>query len=93
MSLRVTLLVCALLAQQLPAPFATPWFRKPTRTVPMPDGHHFTVPAGFTVTPFADALQMPRFMALSSNGDVLPDPRVTGFLDPGPFLAELRKVK
>ena len=70
MSLRVTLLVCALVAQQLPAPFATPWFRKPTRTVPMPDGHQLTVPAGFTVTPFADALQMPRFMALSSNGDV-----------------------
>lgn len=23
---------------QLPAPFATPWFRKATRVVPLPDG-------------------------------------------------------
>lgn len=57
-------------AQQLPAPFATPWFRKPTRVVPMPDGHQLTVPAGFHVTLFADKLQLPRFMALAPNGDV-----------------------
>ena len=57
-------------APPLPAPFATPWFRKPTRVVPMPDGHTLSVPPGFTVTLFADKLQMARFMALAQNGDV-----------------------
>jgi glucose/arabinose dehydrogenase len=36
----------------------------------MPDGHQLTVPAGFTVSLFADKLQMARFMALAPNGDV-----------------------
>ena len=57
-------------APPLPTPFATLWFRKPTRVVPMPDGHALTVPAGFTVNLFADKLQMARFMALAPNGDV-----------------------
>jgi glucose/arabinose dehydrogenase len=70
MSLRTITLVLALLAQQLPQPFDTPWFRKATRTVPMPAGHRLTVPPGFTVSLFADALQLPRFMALAPNGDV-----------------------
>src|SRR5262249_1411339 len=61
----------ALLLQQLPAPFATPWYRKATRVVAMPDGHTLTVPAGFTVNVFADKLQFARFMALAANGDVL----------------------
>ena len=56
--------------QQLPAPFHTPWFRKATRVVAMPDGHQPTVPSGFTVNLFADTLQLPRFMALAPNGDV-----------------------
>src|SRR5262245_59661976 len=72
MSPRVTALVLALaVTQQLPAPFATPWYRKPTRVVPMPDEHQLTVPAGFRVNIFADKLQFPRFMALAPNGDVL----------------------
>src|SRR5262245_16464627 len=58
------------LRQQLPAPFATPWYRKPTKVVAMPDGHRLTVPAGFTVNLFADKLQFARFMALAPNGDV-----------------------
>jgi len=70
MSLRIVAVLAALLVQQLPAPFATPWFRKPTRTIAMPEGHQLIAPAGFTVTRFADGLQLPRFMALSSNGDV-----------------------
>ena len=57
-------------APPLPQPFATPWFRKATRVVSMPDGHRFTVPEGFTVTLFADQLPMARFMALAPNGDV-----------------------
>jgi glucose/arabinose dehydrogenase len=62
------LLLLALL--QLPAPFETPWFRKPTRVVAMPDGHQLTVPAGFAVNTFADKLEFARFMALAPNGDV-----------------------
>ena len=69
MSIRAILLL-ALVAQQLPAPFHTPWFRKATRVVAMPDGHQLTVPAGFTVNLFADKLQFARFMALAPNGDV-----------------------
>jgi glucose/arabinose dehydrogenase len=55
---------------QLPPPFQTPWFRKATRVVPMPESHRLTVPAGFTVNLFADSLQFARFMALAPNGDV-----------------------
>lgn len=58
-------------AVPLPAPFATPWYRRATRVVAIPDGHRFNVPAGFTVTIFADKLQMARFMAIAPNGDVL----------------------
>ena len=54
----------------LPEPFATPWFRKATRVVAMPDGHRLTVPDGFTVSSFADQLPMARFMAMAPNGDV-----------------------
>jgi glucose/arabinose dehydrogenase len=54
----------------LPAPFATPWFRKPTRVVAQPSGRQLSVPAGFTVTVFADRLQLARLMALAPNGDV-----------------------
>lgn len=64
---------CVLAAQSappLPAPFATPWYRKATQVVAMPDGHRLTVPAGFTVSTFADQLPMARFMALAPNGDV-----------------------
>ena len=70
MSMRIVAAIVSVLVLQLPPPFATPWFRKPTRTVPMPDGHRLTAPAGFTVSIFADTLQLPRFMTLAPNGDV-----------------------
>jgi glucose/arabinose dehydrogenase len=70
MSIRAPILVLLFAAQQLPAPFQTPWFRKATRVVAMPDSHRLTVPSGFTVNAFADNLQMPRFMALAPNGDI-----------------------
>ena len=70
MSLRLLAGILVVLSQQLPPPFETPWFRKATRVVPMPEGHRLTVPTGFTVSIFADGLQMPRFMALAPNGDV-----------------------
>jgi glucose/arabinose dehydrogenase len=68
----VALLVIAVQqpAPPLPQPFATPWYRKSTRVVAMPDGHRFTVPEGFTVSLFADQLPMARFMALAPNGDI-----------------------
>ena len=70
MSTRIVAVILSVLVLQLPPPFDTPWFRKPTRTVPMSDGHRLTAPAGFTVSIFADTLQFPRFMTLAPNGDV-----------------------
>jgi glucose/arabinose dehydrogenase len=80
---RALVLVLAIAIQPLPPPFHSPWFRKATRVVDMPDGHQLNVPAGFTVNLFADKLQFPRFMALAPNGDVFVaeplrgDPRIT----------------
>ncbi len=70
MSIRLFVFLVLLVAQQLPAPFHTPWFRRGTRVVAMPDGHRLTVPAGFNVNVFADKLQFARVMALAPNGDV-----------------------
>src|SRR5262245_28882055 len=73
MRVLIALLAVVLIQQSaspLPAPFATPWYRKATRVVAMPDGHKLTVPAGFNVTLFADKLTLARFMALAPNGDV-----------------------
>jgi glucose/arabinose dehydrogenase len=84
----------------LPAPFATPWFRRPTRIVAMPDGHRLRVPAGFTANVFADGLTFARFMARSPNGDVfLSEPsgrgagRITVLRDAdGDGMAEVRET-
>ena len=70
MPIRALVLLLAVFIQELPPPFHSPWFRKGTRVVAMPDGHQLTVPAGFTVNLFADELQFARFMALAPNGDV-----------------------
>ena len=70
MTIRVGLVLSALAVQQLPPPFHTPWFRKATRVIDMPDGHRLTVPPGFRVNLFAGNLQFARFMALAPNGDV-----------------------
>jgi glucose/arabinose dehydrogenase len=70
MSSRVLAVGLLAALQSLPAPFATPWFRKPTRVVPMPAGAHLSVPSGFAVNVFADNLEFPRLMALAPNGDV-----------------------
>ena len=56
--------------EQLPEPFATPWYRNITRIVPQPDGRELQVPPGFEVNVFADGLQHSRRMALAPNGDV-----------------------
>jgi glucose/arabinose dehydrogenase len=70
MSMRIAAVGLAILLQQLPPPFHTPWYRKPTRVVPMPEAHQLTVPAGFAVNIFADKLQFARFMAVSASGDL-----------------------
>jgi glucose/arabinose dehydrogenase len=82
-----TVVLAAQSAPPLPAPFATPWYRKGPRIVAMPADHRLSVPPGFTVTLFADGLQMARFMALAPNGDVFlsepvrPDGRITVLRD------------
>lgn len=70
MSMRIAAIGLALLLQQLPPPFHSPWYRKPTRVVTMPETHQLTVPPGFVVNVFADKLQFARFMAVAANGDV-----------------------
>jgi glucose/arabinose dehydrogenase len=64
------LLIAMAPPQQLPPPFATPWYRKPTRVVPQPAQATLKVPDGFHVALFAGDLQFARFMALAPNGDV-----------------------
>jgi glucose/arabinose dehydrogenase len=99
MAIRVVALFVLLFGQQLPAPFHTPWFRRGTRVVAMPDGHRLTVPAGFRVNVFADKLEFARFMALAPNGDVfLAEPvrsagKITVLRDAdGDGVAELRET-
>jgi glucose/arabinose dehydrogenase len=70
MSVRTAALVAALVLQQLPPPFQTPWFRRPTTVVDMPEGRKLVVPDRFSVNVFADKLQFARFMAVAPNGDV-----------------------
>src|SRR5690349_19743345 len=70
MSIRSSVLVALLLFQQLPKPFETPWYRKSTRVVAMPDGQQLVVPAGFKVEVFAEKMNFPRAMVLAPNGDV-----------------------
>jgi thiol:disulfide interchange protein DsbD len=36
---------------------------------------------------------LPTVAFISSSGEILRDPRVTGFVEPGRFVAELRKVR
>lgn len=57
-------------AQQLPAPYATTWFRQSPRVVPKPEAAKLTVPPGFEVTVFAEGFRNARRMALAPNGDV-----------------------
>jgi glucose/arabinose dehydrogenase len=54
-------------ADALPAPGAAS--PKPSQTIPKPDGLMPTVPAGFTVTTYAE-LMTPRMMVYAPNGDL-----------------------
>src|SRR5580765_2437400 len=55
-------------ADKLPAPMpGTPNFGS---VAPRPDGAELKVPAGFTVSVFADNITSPRYMAYAPNGDL-----------------------
>jgi glucose/arabinose dehydrogenase len=54
----------------LPAPFATPAVRETARIISQPPAAHLSVPAGFSVTLFADHLDGPRLMRVAPNGDI-----------------------
>ncbi len=65
--------LCAVAVAQgprLPAPFATPSFTNRSTVVPKPDAVELKLPAGFTVSIFADNLQAPRTMVHAPNGDI-----------------------
>lgn len=64
------LMMAVITATQLPQPFATPWNRAIPRIVDPPEGVTLTVPPGFEVNIFADALSNPRRMTMAPNGDV-----------------------
>ncbi len=57
--------------KNLPAPFATESASKGPEVVPIPRNPVLRVPAGFTVSVFAEGLDAPRWLALTPNGDVL----------------------
>lgn len=59
-------------AQQpvLPEPFATPSTRNQSSIVPKPDGAVLTVPAGFSISLFADNMPQARMMVWAPDGDL-----------------------
>jgi len=65
--------ICSVAAAQLPTlpqPFATPSANNSARVIPKPDAAQLQVPAGFSVSIYADNLQAPRTMMYSPNGDL-----------------------
>jgi glucose/arabinose dehydrogenase len=74
-SITILLLIAAagtVAAQQpkLPEPFATSSANNSARMIPKPEGAQLKVPAGFTVSVFADSLDGPRTMIYAPNGDL-----------------------
>ena len=54
----------------LPEPFATPSTSNQSRVVPRPAGTELRVPAGFTISLFADNMPQARIMVWAPNGDL-----------------------
>ncbi len=54
----------------LPDPFATPSTRNQSSIVPKPDGTTLIVPAGFSISVFADNMPQARMMVWAPNGDL-----------------------
>jgi glucose/arabinose dehydrogenase len=55
---------------QLPSPHATKSVKNFSKVVAWPEGMTPTVPAGFTVTKFAEGFNHPRWVYAADNGDV-----------------------
>ncbi len=63
---------CAFAADvNLPAPFATPSARNPSKVVAPPAGAQLKVPAGFKVEEYMTGFVQPRFMTLGPNKELL----------------------
>ncbi len=57
--------------EDLPAPFASNSVSNPAQVLPVPENPLLNVPAGFSVNVFAEALDRPRWLAVTPTGDVL----------------------
>jgi glucose/arabinose dehydrogenase len=57
-------------AADVPAPYATPAVRETARVIAQPPDARLSVPAGFSVTLFADHLEVPRAIRVAPNGDI-----------------------
>jgi glucose/arabinose dehydrogenase len=55
----------------LPAPFATPSSTNQARVVARPDGAKLALPAGFLIDEYLSDFQVPRFMLLGPNKELL----------------------
>jgi len=55
----------------LPAPYATKSVRNSPRVIPQPEGAKLKLPAGFQMDVYAEGFNVPRFMLLGPNNEVL----------------------
>jgi glucose/arabinose dehydrogenase len=63
--------VAAQQAPQIPAPFSTPSSTNRPVVVAAPEGARLQVPQGFTVEPWADGFDQPRYMLQGPGGEIL----------------------
>ena len=56
---------------KLPPPYATPSVNNGPRVIPQPAGAQLHVPAGFSVSVYADNFERPRYMLLGPSGELL----------------------
>jgi len=56
---------------KLPPPYATPSSNNGPRVIPQPAGAQLHVPAGFSVSVYADGFERPRYMLLGQAGELL----------------------
>ena len=56
---------------KLPPPYATPSVNNGPHVIPQPAGAHLHVPAGFSVSVYADNFERPRYMLLGPGGELL----------------------
>src|SRR3954469_20848380 len=56
---------------KLPPPFATPSSTNRPRVIEQPHGAQLHVPPGFTIEPFAEGFEQPRYMTLGPSQEIL----------------------